>query len=120
MDKAVVLETERLVLRNFTLEDVPALEAVIGDPIAMRWYAAPFDHAGVIAWIERNLNRYQNEGHGLWAMALKSSGEFIGDCGCVLQEKEMPEPTAAHPAICISLFALASTRFSAAMVTTFM
>jgi len=83
-----VLETKRLLLRNFTLDDIPALEAVIGDPIAMRWYAAPFDHAGVIAWIERNLNRYQNEGHGLWAMVLKSSSEFIGDCGCVLQEVE--------------------------------
>ncbi|HKD16195.1 MAG TPA: GNAT family N-acetyltransferase [Candidatus Angelobacter sp.] len=88
MDEGVVLETERLLLRNFTLDDVPALEAVIGDPVAMRWYAAPFDHDGVIAWIERNLNRYQHEGHGLWAMVLKSSGEFIGDCGCVLQEVE--------------------------------
>ena len=88
MGESVVLETERLLLRNFTLDDVPALEAVIGDPAAMTWYAAPFDHDGVIAWIERNLNRYQYEGHGLWAVVLKSSGEFIGDCGCVVQEVE--------------------------------
>jgi RimJ/RimL family protein N-acetyltransferase len=88
VDEGVVLDTERLRLRKFTREDVAALEVVIGDPVAMRWYAAPFDHEGVIAWIERNLARYENEGHGLWAMVLKSSGEMIGDCGCVTQEVE--------------------------------
>jgi len=83
-----VLETERLRLRHFEPGDVAALEAVLGDPIAMRWYPAPFDHDGVTAWIERNLNHYQREGHGLWAMVLKASGELIGDCGCVMQEVE--------------------------------
>ena len=88
MDQGVVLETERLLLREFTRDDIAALEAVIGDPVAMRWYKAPFDHAGVTEWIERNIHRYRSEGHGLWAMVLKSSGEVIGDCGCVAQEVE--------------------------------
>lgn len=83
-----VIETARLVLRPFSLNDVPALQAVIGDPIAMQWYPAPFDQKGVEAWIKRNLDRYKSEGHGLWAMVLKSSGELIGDCGCVIQEVE--------------------------------
>jgi RimJ/RimL family protein N-acetyltransferase len=84
----LVLETPRLRLRKFTRDDVEALEAVLGDPIAMKWYAAPFDREGVTTWIERNINRYGNEGYGLWAMVLKSSGEMIGDCGCVNQEVE--------------------------------
>lgn len=88
MGEIVVLETERLQLRHFAPGDIAALEAVLGDPIAMQWYPAPFDHDGVTAWIERNINRYQCEGHGLWAMVLKSSGELIGDCGCVMQEVE--------------------------------
>lgn len=88
MGEIVVLETERLRLRHFMPGDIAALEAVLGDPIAMQWYQAPFDHDGVTAWIERNINRYQREGHGLWAMILKSSGELIGDCGCVIQEVE--------------------------------
>lgn len=90
MDKSVIA-TARLLLREFTFDDVPALEAVIGDPVAMQWYTAPFDRKGVEAWIKRNLDRYQHEGHGLWAMVLKSSGEMIGDCGCVLQEVEGKE-----------------------------
>jgi [ribosomal protein S5]-alanine N-acetyltransferase len=83
-----VIETHRLLLRKFTLDDVDALQAVLGDPVAMQWYPAPFDRDGVEGWIKRNLERYQRDGHGLWAMVLKASGEMIGDCGCVIQEVE--------------------------------
>lgn len=88
MGEIVILETARLQLRKFTLDDVAALEAVLGDPVAMQWYPAPLNREGVRSWIEGNLRRYQNDGHGLWAMVLKSSGEVIGDCGCVMQEVE--------------------------------
>ncbi|MGC2697241.1 MAG: GNAT family N-acetyltransferase [Candidatus Angelobacter sp.] len=84
----MILETDRLRLREFLLEDADALEAVLGDPVAMQFYSSPFDRQGVEAWIERNLERYQRDGHGLWAMLLKKSNELIGDCGCVLQEVE--------------------------------
>jgi [ribosomal protein S5]-alanine N-acetyltransferase len=84
----VILQTTRLMLRPFTRDDVPALEAVLGDPIAMQWYPAPFDRSGVEQWIERNIARYERDGYGLWAMVLKSSGELIGDCGCGVQVVE--------------------------------
>jgi len=80
-----ILETERLLLREFVPEDVDALAAVLSDPVAMRYYPAVPDRAGVIAWIERNRQRYADHGHGLWAMVLKSSGEVIGDCGLARQ-----------------------------------
>jgi [ribosomal protein S5]-alanine N-acetyltransferase len=44
-----------------------------------------FDSAAVESWIERNRQRYARDGHGLWAMILKSSGELIGDCGLTVQ-----------------------------------
>ena len=88
MGQGLIIETGRLLLRQFTPDDVPALEAVLSDPVAMKWYAAPFDHDGVQHWIERNMARYEREGCGLLAMVLKSSGEMIGDCGCVVQEIE--------------------------------
>jgi ribosomal-protein-alanine N-acetyltransferase len=84
----IVLETPRLLLREFTLADVDALESVLGDPVAMQYYPAPFDRKGVEAWVARNRERYHRDGNGLWAMLLKESGELIGDCGCVLQEVE--------------------------------
>src|SRR5438046_10760586 len=52
----------------------------------MRFYPAPLAGAGVDAWLSRILRRYQEDGHGLWAMILKSSGEVIGDCGLTVQD----------------------------------
>ena len=82
----MILGTERLLLREFTLQDADALAAVLGDPVAMQYYPAAFDRKGVEEWIERNLERYQRVGYGLWAMVLKDSGELIGDCGCFLRD----------------------------------
>lgn len=84
-NNVMILETSRLRLREFSRDDADALALVISDPKTMRFYPAPFDQAGVEQWIERNLRRYVEYGHGLWAMALKSTGELIGDCGLTCQ-----------------------------------
>ncbi len=81
----MILETDRLLLREFVPDDIDALAAVISDPGTMRFYPEPPDRAGVESWIERNRRRYRDHGHGLWAMVLKSSGEVIGDCGLTRQ-----------------------------------
>jgi RimJ/RimL family protein N-acetyltransferase len=84
-ESAPVLETARLVLREFRTDDLDTLAKVLSDPQTMRFYPAPLDDAGVAAWIERNRRRYEKDGFGLWAMILKSSGELIGDCGLIRQ-----------------------------------
>lgn len=84
----LILETPRLLLRKFRAQDAEAVEAFLGDPVAMEYYPAPLDRRGVEGWIERNLGRYQRDGHGLWAMILRDSKQLIGDCGCVMQEVE--------------------------------
>lgn len=75
------LETERLILRPLTRNDVDAIYAIIGDPIAMQYYPHTFTREDAVEWIERNLRRYQKDGYGLLAVVLKSSGKVIGDCG---------------------------------------
>ena len=80
-----VLETQRIVLREFQFEDFDALAAILCDPETMRYYPVSFDSAAVADWIQRNRTRYANDGHGLWAMILKSTRELIGDCGLVRQ-----------------------------------
>lgn len=82
----VMVETERLLLRLLVMEDAEALAAVLSDPIAMRWYPHALSRPEVEQWIARNRERYNHDGHGLWAMVLKSSGAVIGDCGLVAQE----------------------------------
>jgi [ribosomal protein S5]-alanine N-acetyltransferase len=83
-----ILDTPRLFLREFCLDDVDALGAVLSDPETMRFYPAPLDRAGVEGWISLNRHRYAKQGHGLWAMVLKANGELIGDCGLTVQKVE--------------------------------
>ena len=83
-----ILETTRLMLREFTPADVDALARILSDPETMRYYPAPYNRTGVEQWIARNRQRYQDDGVGLWAMVMKSADELIGDCGIVRQEIE--------------------------------
>jgi ribosomal-protein-alanine N-acetyltransferase len=90
----IVLETSLLILREFVPQDADALALVISDPETMRYYPSPYDRAGVEEWIARNIRRYRTNGHGLWALDLKSTGEMIGDCGITLQDvdgEQLPE-----------------------------
>lgn len=81
-----ILETARLMLREFVPEDAPDLAKILSDPETMRFYPAPYDQEGVQQWIERNRERYKKDGVGLWAINVKSTNELIGDCGVILQE----------------------------------
>jgi RimJ/RimL family protein N-acetyltransferase len=83
-----ILETPRLTLREFHPEDVDALCLILSDSETMRFYVKPFDRHGTEEWITRNRQRYTKDGHGLWAMILKASGELIGDCGLTVQDVE--------------------------------
>ena len=91
---SILLETERLFLREMDRNDYDALYRVLADTEIMRHYPYTFDEARVRAWIERNMERYRVNGFGLWAVCLKGSGEMIGDCGLTLQTingNELPE-----------------------------
>ena len=81
----MILETERLTLRELTDDDYVALYAVLADSDIMAHYPYTFDEARVRRWIGRNRERYQQDGFGLWAMVLKETGEMIGDCGITMQ-----------------------------------
>ena len=81
----IVLETERLVLRELTPDDLDALYAILSDPESMRHYPAPFSRERVEGWIAWNLENYKTYGFGLWAVIRKADGLFLGDCGITMQ-----------------------------------
>ncbi len=83
----MILETERLILREMTYDDFDSLKRVWGDAENMKYYPYPhaFDDETVKRWIEYNRLRYDIFGFGLWAAILKDSGEVIGDCGLTMQ-----------------------------------
>jgi ribosomal-protein-alanine N-acetyltransferase len=89
-----VLQTDRLILRRLTREDVEAIFAIVGDPVAMQYFPRKFGRDDAVEWIERNLRRYEDDGFGIMAVVLQSTGELIGDCGIarqVVDESEMLE-----------------------------
>lgn len=92
--KRSVIETERLLLREFRLDDFDALYQILSDPETMQHYPKPFDRERTKRWIEWNLENYQKYGFRLWAVTLKETNEFIGNCGITMQNidgESLPE-----------------------------
>ena len=83
---STVIETERLILREYTMDDYDALYEIVSDEETMQHYPAPFDEEKTKGWITWNLDNYKKYGFGLWAVVLKETGEFIGDCGITIQD----------------------------------
>ena len=81
----MILETERLYLRQLTQNDDVALCRILQDEETMYAYEGAFSDEEVQAWLERQFMRYETLGFGLWAVNLKESGEMIGQCGLTVQ-----------------------------------
>ena len=81
----IVLETERLILRELTGDDVENLLTIFSDPVAMRFYPSTKSREATKRWIEWNRTGYHERHHGLWAMIDKASNRFVGECGIVAQ-----------------------------------
>lgn len=81
-----MIETKRLILREYRQSDFNGLRSIICDAETMKYYPRPYDENGVQRWLDWCIESYSENGFGLWAMELKESGEFIGDCGISLQK----------------------------------
>ena len=81
----MVIQTKRLVLREYTLEDFDDIFEILSDEETMQHYPKPYDAQMTRRWIERNLQYYKDYGFGIWAVTLKETGKFIGDCGLTIQ-----------------------------------
>ena len=83
----MTLETPRLILREMTQTDYPALSAIMQDEAVMYAYNGAFSDEETQAWLDRQLARYDEYSHrfGLWAVVLKETGEMIGQCGLTMQ-----------------------------------
>jgi len=81
-----ILETARLTFREMGLADRDFVGSMLSDPEVMRFYPEELRRAGAEPWIERQLARYRRDGHGLWLVLEKESGEPIGQVGLAMQD----------------------------------
>lgn len=82
----MVLETERLMLRQMTQDDLPALCRILQDEEVMYAYEHAFSDAEAAEWLNRQMQRYKDDGIGLWAVILKENGDLVGQCGLTMQD----------------------------------
>jgi ribosomal-protein-alanine N-acetyltransferase len=86
----MIIETRRLLLREFVLEDAEAVYQIQSDPDVMRYTGeAPLPNVDAARDMlaERPLADYARCGFGRWACVLKGTGEVIGGAGL----KYLPE-----------------------------
>lgn len=80
-----IIETERLILREYRQTDFEKLYEILSDQETMKYYIKPYDEIGTQRWIDWCINSYKDNKFGLWAIELKDENVFIGDCGISLQ-----------------------------------
>lgn len=88
------LETERLVLRRFTMDDVQATYANwCSDPEVARYttWQAHADAGVTRGLLEDWTSRYDRPDYYNWVLELKDTGEIIGNCAVVRINDEIDE-----------------------------
>ena len=90
----MILETERLYLREMEQSDFDSLCRILQDDKVMYAYEGAFSDDEVHEWLDRQIARYNKWNFGLWAVILKENDEMIGQCGLTMQpwkDKEVLE-----------------------------
>ncbi|RGY94098.1 N-acetyltransferase [Parabacteroides sp. AM58-2XD] len=82
----MILETNRLQLREMTFSDMRALSLILQDEKVMYAYNGAFNDKETMAWMQKQLQRYKEFNFGLWGIFLKNTDEMIGQCGITMQE----------------------------------
>jgi RimJ/RimL family protein N-acetyltransferase len=84
------LATERLKLRRWRTTDREPFADLNADPDVMRYFRSPLDRPASDTFIDRIESSFDERGYGLWALEVRSTGEFIGFTGLALQTYDAP------------------------------
>lgn len=77
-----ILETDRIILRNFVIDDDKALLEIMADggmPHLAQF--GPLDINYARGFLNRMIENYRDNGFGLWAVVEKETSKLIGYCG---------------------------------------
>jgi [ribosomal protein S5]-alanine N-acetyltransferase len=79
-----VLETDRLLLREMSHDDLDVIAATLADPDVMRFWPRPYTREEAVRWIERWVREYAEHGCGYWLMIERGTGQPVGQAGVVM------------------------------------
>ncbi len=86
-DESIIINTERMVLREFVKSDVDALFQILAQPEVMQFSptgALSFDMSA--AKMQSFIDSYQEYGYGKWAVIHRQTGRLIGYCGIAVEQ----------------------------------
>jgi RimJ/RimL family protein N-acetyltransferase len=87
-----ILETDRLLLREFIDSDYNDLCEILQNKDVMYAYEHSFSDDEVKKWYNKLITgHYEKHGFGLWAVIHKDKNEFLGQCGLTFQEIDEKE-----------------------------
>jgi [ribosomal protein S5]-alanine N-acetyltransferase len=81
-----IIETKRLIIKEYSYKDIPALNKIFSNSKTMSFWPAPFTEQQTENWVHININRYEEAGFGRWAVIIKETNELVGDCGIMISE----------------------------------
>ena len=76
-----VLETPRLLLRELVPADIDFVADMLAHPDVSFYYERQFARADAQVWLDRQLERYRRDGHGLWLAVERATAEPVGQVG---------------------------------------
>lgn len=80
---SIILETKRLVLREWSLDDGEVLREILGDADVMKFIGGgkPFSFEQTNDFLNWAVSFQKENGFCRWAVVEKKNGEIIGSCG---------------------------------------
>jgi RimJ/RimL family protein N-acetyltransferase len=92
-----MIETARLLLRRWRVDDLPAFAEMNADPRVMVYFPRSLEPAESGAMAGRIQTQIDREGFGLWAVEVRGVAEFIGFVGLAIPSFE------AHFTPCVEI-----------------
>jgi RimJ/RimL family protein N-acetyltransferase len=83
-----IIDTERLSLRELEPGDLAFVADMLANPEVSFYYERTFTRRDSEVWLERQLARYQRDGHGLWLASERRTNTPVGQVGLALQDVE--------------------------------
>ncbi len=83
-----ILATERLILRGFRDADREPFAAMNADPEVMELFPAPLTRDESDAFMDRIVQRWDEDGSGLWALERRADGVLLGFAGLAVPRFE--------------------------------
>ncbi len=92
-----MLETKRLILRNWRESDLPEFATMNADKRVMEFFPSPLTSLESDALVTKFTKHFADHGYGLWAVEVKGEAPFIGFIGLAIPS------FAAHFTPCVEI-----------------